>query len=232
MDALLHDPENSAFKATQREVTVFFSDVRNFTNISEAMPNAQTLIEFMNDYMNPMTDIIMKNHGTVDKYIGDAIMAYWNAPASVKNHADFALKSTLEQLHALSELNKTIKSNPKYINVVEMSEKNNAEPLDIGIGLNTGIAIVGEMGSSSRSDYTVIGDPINLGARLESLCKYYNSKCNISNFTKEQLKENYIFRFLDLVTVKGKKEPIEIWQVHDWDRDEKLPRLYNISKIS
>jgi adenylate cyclase len=230
MEQLLNDPENMKFQAMQREVTVFFSDVRGFTNISEAMPNAQTLINFMNDYMDPMTDIIMKNHGTVDKYIGDAIMAYWNAPADVKNHATFALNATLEQLHALKSLNDKIKQDPQYEAVVKMSQTNGVEPIDIGIGLNTGVAVVGEMGSSSRSDYTVIGDPINLGARLESLCKYYNSKCNISNFTKEQLKGDYIFRFLDLVTVKGKKEPIEIWQVHDWDRDENMPKLYAVSK--
>ena len=85
------------------------------------------------------------------------------------------------------------------------------------------------MGSSGRSDYTVIGDPINLGARLESLCKYYNSKLNISNFTKEKLKGNYIFRFLDLVTVKGKHEPIEIWQIHDFDQ-EREHSLQGVSK--
>ncbi len=230
MNELLKDLENHKFQATQREVTVFFSDVRGFTNISEAMPNAQTLIDFMNDYMDPMTQIILKNHGTVDKYIGDAIMAYWNAPSHIKNHAELALVSTLEQLHTLDDLNKKIRNDIRYKDVVAMSEKNGVPPLDIGIGLNTGVVTVGEMGSTDRSDYTVIGDPINLGARLESLCKYYNSKCNISNFTKEQLTGNYIFRFLDLVTVKGKKEPIEIWQVIDFDRDEKLHKLYNVSK--
>lgn len=213
----------------EKEITVFFSDVRNFTNISEALGDPKTLIRFMNTYMDPMTEIIIKSGGTVDKFIGDAIMAYWNAPLDVQDHADKAVSATLEQLHRLKSLNESIRINPEFINAVAMADKKGVPIIDIGIGLNTGVAIVGEMGSSGRSDYTVIGDPINLGARLESLCKYYNSKLNISNFTKEKLKGRYIFRFLDLVTVKGKHEPIEIWQIHDFDQ-EMEHSLYGISK--
>lgn len=213
----------------EKEITVFFSDVRNFTNISESLGDPKTLIRFMNTYMDPMTEIIIKSGGTVDKFIGDAIMAYWNAPLAVEDHADKAVSATLEQLHHLKMLNESIRANPDFINAVKMADKKGVPVIDIGIGLNTGVAIVGEMGSSDRSDYTVIGDPINLGARLESLCKYYNSKLNISNFTKEQLKGEYIFRFLDLVTVKGKSEPIEIWQIHDFDK-EREHSLYGVSK--
>jgi adenylate cyclase len=230
MESLLDNPDEDGFAAMSKEVTVFFSDVRNFTNISESMPSASVLIEFMNEYMDPMTDIIIEEHGTVDKFIGDAIMAYWNAPGDVPDHADRALIATLNQLHYLEPLNARIKQDPRFENTCKMAESQGVEPIDIGIGLNTGVAIAGEMGSSQRSDYTVIGDPINVGARLESLCKYYNSKCNISNFTKAQLKGNYIFRFLDLVTVKGKTEPLEIWQVIDYDRDESEPKLYSVSR--
>jgi adenylate cyclase len=231
MESLLANPEDNTFAANIREVTVFFSDVRGFTNISEAMPNAKVLIEFMNEYMDPMTDIIIKEKGTIDKFIGDAIMAYWNAPGDVPDHATRALNATLEQLHCLDDLNKRFEADERFTSVVKMSKEQNIPIVDIGIGLNTGEVIAGEMGSSQRSDYTVIGDPINLGARLESLCKFYNSKCNISAFTKDRLvQENYIFRFLDLVTVKGKKEPIEIWQVIDYDRDESLHKLYPVSK--
>jgi adenylate cyclase len=216
--------------AMQRDITVMFSDVRGFTNISEAIPNAETLIDFMNDYMTPMTEIIMKNHGTVDKYIGDAIMAYWNAPTLLVNHAEHAVIATMEQLHALDKLNEDIKNNPKYESIMNMSLKMGIPIIDVGIGINTGSAVAGEMGSSIRSDYTVIGDSVNLGARLESLCKYYNSKCNISNFTKERLTGDYIYRYLDLVTVKGKSEPVEIWQIHDFNRDENLHKLYDCTK--
>ena len=231
MESLLANPSDNSFKATSKEITVFFSDVRGFTNISEAMPNAKILIEFLNEYMDPMTDIIIKEKGTVDKFIGDAIMAYWNAPGDVPDHANRALIATMEQLHLLDNLNEQLKKDSRFTEVVTMSEENNVDIIDIGIGLNTGIAIAGEMGSSQRSDYTVIGDPVNLGARLESLCKYYNSKCNISSFTKSQVnQEDYIFRFLDLVTVKGKNEPVEIWQVIDYDRDESFHKLYNVSR--
>ena len=202
MEDLLKN-ENNTLQGQSKEVTVFFSDVRGFTNISEAMPNAQALIEYLNEYMEPMSDIIMKHEGTIDKFIGDAIMAYWNAPSDVKNHQDKAVKASLEQIKHLTILN-------------EKLIRENKPTIDIGIGLNCGVAVVGEMGSSGRSDYTVIGDPINLGARLESLCKYYDSKLNISNFMKENLKEQYILRFLDLVKVKGKTEPVEIWQVLDF----------------
>lgn len=201
MENLLKNIDSNEFQAMEKEVTIFFSDIRGFTKISEQMNSAKDLIKYLNQYMEPMSNIITKYEGTIDKYIGDAIMAYWNAPANIEDHADKAVQASLEQIEELKNLNKKFKEEKKPL-------------IDIGIGLNTGIAIVGEMGSVDRSDYTVIGDSINIGARLESLCKYYGSKLNISNFTKESLKDEYIFRFLDLVTVKGKDKPIQIWQVH------------------
>ncbi|KIM08934.1 MAG: adenylate cyclase, partial [Sulfurovum sp. FS06-10] len=221
--------EGDVLEGKEREITVFFSDVRNFTNISETMGNPKHLIHFMNAYMDPMTEIIIKAEGTVDKFIGDAIMAYWNAPTNVENHADKAVCAALEQLHRLRTLNASLRNIPEFQSVVSMSDQKGVPLIDIGIGLNTGIAIVGEMGSSGRSDYTVIGDPINLGSRLESLCKYYNSKLTISQFTKEKLRGAYIYRYLDLVAVKGKSEPVEIWQIHDFD-DERETYLFSNTK--
>lgn len=226
MDDILNKQDSNTMDGVEKEITVFFSDIRNFTNISESMGDAKLLIRFMNEVMEPMTEIIMNEKGTVDKYIGDAIMAYWNAPLDVEDHADRAVSASLRQLHAVKSLNEKLKTNPDFKNVTKMAEKNNIPILDIGIGLNSGIAIVGEMGSKKRSDYTVIGDAINLGARLESLCKYYNSKLNISDSTKSKLKGKYIYRFLDLVTVKGKEEPIVIWQVHDFDIESSDTFLY------
>lgn len=221
--------EDNVFAGTEREITIFFSDMRNFTNISEALGNPKHLIALLNTYMDPMTEIIVKSGGTIDKFIGDAIMAYWNAPLSVENHADKAVHAALLQLHRLKSLNASIRQNPEFTNIVTIADEKHLPIIDIGIGINTGIAIVGEMGSKGRSDYTVVGDTINLGARLESLCKYYHSKLNISEFTKAQLRGDYIFRFLDLVTVKGKHEPVEIWQIHDFDTPQNEP-LYSATR--
>jgi len=200
MDDILKN-ENNALQATSKEITIFFSDIRSFTNISESMPNAKVLIDYLNQYMNPMTEIIIKKEGTIDKYIGDAIMAYWNAPIDVQNHQDKALQAAIEQIEYLTILNKSL-------------QEKNMPLIDIGIGLNCGTAVVGEMGSLIRSDYTVIGDSINLGSRLESLCKSYGAKIIISQHMKDALKEEYIIRDLDFVRVKGKKEPINIYEVH------------------
>ncbi|WP_373035056.1 CHASE2 domain-containing protein [Sulfurimonas sp.] len=230
MEDILKNAESNAMEGQEKEITVFFSDVRGFTNISESMGDAKRLIRFMNDIMEPMTEIIIDEKGTIDKYIGDAIMAYWNAPLDVENHADRAVRASLRQLHKLKSLNEELREDPEFKNVTKMADDNNIPIVDIGIGLNSGPAIVGEMGSSIRSDYTVIGDTINLGSRLESLCKYYNSRLNISNFTKSQLKGKYIYRYLDLVTVKGKSEPVEIWQIHDFDEEEKEPLFYSSRK--
>lgn len=205
------------FIAKEHEISVTFSDVRNFTNISEAAGGASTLIQFLNQYMDEMTNIITKYEGTVDKFIGDAIMSYWNAPAVVKNHVEKSVDATMEQIHAVAPLNVKVKQDERFTSICKMAEDMGVEPIEIGIGINLGVAIVGEMGSSGRSDYTAIGDPINLGARLEALCKYYNSMCNISNHVKERIpQDKYIFRFLDLVTVKGQSVPIEIWQIIDY----------------
>lgn len=205
------------FIAKEHEISVTFSDVRNFTNISEAAGGANTLIQFLNQYMDEMTNIITKYEGTVDKFIGDAIMSYWNAPAVVKNHVEKAVEATLEQIHAVAPLNEKVKQDERFTSICKMAEDMGVEPIEIGIGINLGVAIIGEMGSSGRSDYTAIGDPINLGARLEALCKYYNSMCNISNHVKDRIpQDKYIFRFLDLVTVKGQSIPVEIWQIIDY----------------
>ncbi len=206
-----------AFIAKEHEISVTFSDVRNFTNISEAAGDANTLIEFLNQYMDEMTQIITKSEGTVDKFIGDAIMSYWNAPATVKNHTEKSVDATLDQIHAVAPLNVKVKKDQRFTNICKMAEDMGVEPIEIGIGINVGVATIGEMGSSGRSDYTAIGDPINLGARLEALCKYYNSMCNISGQVKDRIpQDKYLFRFLDLVTVKGQSIPVEIWQIVDY----------------
>ncbi len=222
--------ENNNFSATEKEVTIFFSNLKNFSYISEHIPSAHILIEFLNKYMDPMTEIIIQEKGTVDKFMGDSIMAYWNAPSNLPNHADAALRTALLQLYKVKELNKHLVNNKQFKEVVDICDDIDIDTISINIGLNTGEVIVGEMGSKIRSDYTIIGDAVNIGFKLESLCKYYDSKCNISNFTKWQLKENYIFRFLDIVIVKGQSKPIQIWEVIDFDKNDESNTLYDISR--
>jgi adenylate cyclase len=191
---------NVDFNAEDKEVTIFFSDVRNFTTISEGFESAHDLIDYLNRYMSPMSEVIIKNSGTIDKYIGDAIMAYWNAPLEVKDHADRAVSSALEQLEKLDILN-------------EEFEKQNLPLVHIGIGIHTGEAVVGEMGSVDRSDYTIIGDSVNIASRVEGLCKQYKAEVLITQQTKDRLKKNYNMKEIGSVSVKGKKEPVTIYQV-------------------
>lgn len=222
MESILTSGE-TVLQGIEKEITIFFSDIRRFTALSEASSSPKSLIHLINAYMDPMSQIIIRNEGTVDKFIGDAIMAYWNAPVDTYNHADKAIISALEQLHYLPTLNAKLKENPEFSTIAAMAEEKAMPIIDIGIGINTGIAVVGEMGTENRSDYTVIGDTINLGSRIESLCKYYHARLIISHFTKAQLEGDYILRFLDLVTVKGKNEPVELWQIHDFNTPQKEP---------
>ncbi len=198
--AQLLKSDKDIFMTSEEEITIFFSDIRNFTTISESFAHPAILIEYLNRYMSPMSEIIISYEGTIDKYIGDAIMAYWNAPLRVENHADKALSAALKQLSALKQLNATL-------------QKKAFPPIDIGIGIHTGKAVVGEMGSSGRSDYTVIGDTINLGSRIEGLCKTYGAKILISEATKAQLQEAYRIREVDRVQVKGKDSAVTIYAV-------------------
>ncbi len=192
--------QNLDLNATEKEITIFFSDVRNFTTISEEFDSASKLIEYLNRYMSPMSEVIIKNQGTIDKYIGDAIMAYWNAPLEVSDHADKAVKSALEQLDRLNELNKELK-------------EQNLPLINIGIGIHTGEAVVGEMGSVDRSDYTIIGDSVNLASRVEGLCKEYKAQILITKQTKDRLRGNYNIKEIGSVSVKGKKKLVSIYQV-------------------
>lgn len=220
MEEILLNDDDTILKGKEKKVTIFFSDIRSFTNISESMESPQKLIEYLNLYMDPMSKIIIDEKGTIDKYIGDAIMAYWNAPNDVVNHADYAVICALNQLKYLENLNKKL--------ILE-----NLPEIKIGIGINTGNCIVGEMGSTLRSDYTIIGDPVNLAARVESLSKRYKAKIIITHFTKDELTENFLIRTLDLVKVKGKEEKIEIFEVLDLDlnsehTEDKFNELLNM----
>jgi adenylate cyclase len=222
MEELLKQPTD-ILAPKEKEITIYFSDIRSFTTISEKLKDPKKVIEMLNEYFNPMTNIIIKYEGTIDKFIGDAIMAYWNAPHNIKNHADKAVSAAIEQIKLLKELNKKI------------YEKFNIN-IDIGIGINTGIATIGEMGSRGRADYSIIGDSVNLASRLEGLCKFYKTHIIISEFTKEKLTKEYIVRELDTVYVKGKNEAITIYEVIDFGKKDfseyqKALKLYKNAKF-
>ncbi len=202
VEDLLKQANMNSFEIKEKFVTIFFSDIRGFTTLSERMGSPKALIGLLNEYMTPMVDIIVDSKGTVDKFIGDAIMAYWNAPNEVLNHEDVAVTAAVHQMKALKELNTRLLGEGK-------------PTIEIGIGINTGDVTVGEMGSYGRADYTIIGDPVNLASRLEGLNKPYHAHIIISEFTKAGLKNEYVIRELDLVRVKGKNEPVEIYEVLD-----------------
>jgi len=219
MEDLLKHPEGSVLNSKEVEATIYFSDIRSFTTISETLHSPKKIVDFLNYYMDEMVKVIEKNRGTIDKFIGDAVMAYWNAPLKIDKHADRAVQSALRQIAMRDTLN--VKISKEYgFNV------------DYGIGINTGSAVVGEVGSKGRSDYTIIGDAVNLASRLEGLCKAYKVRLVISEFTKNKLEDDYVFQLLDIVKVKGKHEPVRIYEVlyagkiKDNEKKEEL-RTYN-----
>ena len=200
LEELIKNAQNDAFEPKNKEVSVFFSDIWNFTSIAEKLGDPKNVIEMLNIYLTPVAELITKHKGTIDKFIGDAVMAYWNAPISIENHADEAVSCAVEQVEKLKETNDILK-------------KKFGLKISIGIGINTGVVTIGEMGSAGRSDYTIIGDNVNLASRLEGLTKYYKTHIIISEYTKNLLKKDYIIRELDLVKVKGKAKPIKIYEV-------------------
>ena len=197
VDEMTEDPSSVSMEGESRELTVLFSDVRGFTTISEGL-DPQALSQLMNAYLTPMTRAIHKQRGTIDKYMGDAIMAFWGAPLHDKNHVDNALAAAMEMIYLLEKLG------PEF-------RARGWPELRIGVGLNTGPMNVGNMGSEFRRAYTVMGDAVNLGSRLESLTKNYGVDILVGETTM-QAASNMLFRQLDRVRVKGKDEPVTIYE--------------------
>ena len=182
------------------EITVMFSDIRGFTSISENL-DAQDLALFLNQYFSDMTRLVFENQGTLDKYIGDAVMAFWGAPFEEAGHATRACNTALKMMERVREMQKKWESEGK-------------PKLEIGIGLNTGVASVGNMGSSLRYGYTALGDSVNLSSRLEGLNKDYGTHILINETTFAAAKgDGFVFRELDLIRVKGKHQPVTIYEL-------------------
>jgi adenylate cyclase len=191
------DPENYSLASQKLELSVLFSDIRDFTSISEGLDAAE-LSDLINQYLTPMTRIVHLSKGTIDKYIGDAIMAFWGAPLRDSHHAARAVGAGIDMLNALGSLNEDFK-------------KKGWPHISIGIGINTGPMNVGNMGSEFRQAYTVMGDAVNLGSRLEGLTKSYGVAFIVSEFTRWAAPE-FFYRELDRVRVKGKAEPVTIYE--------------------
>jgi len=185
-----------SLKSQKRELTVFFCDIRNFTTISESMEPEQ-LSEWLNDFLTPMTQIIHKHGGAIDKYMGDAIMAFWGAPLEDPDHAANGIRAAVEMIDYLDTLN-------------EESRAKGWPEINIGCGLNTGMMSVGNMGSEFRMAYTVLGDAVNLGARLESMTKEYKVSIIVSEFTVDAAPD-FKYDYLDNVKVKGKNTAVKIY---------------------
>jgi len=199
IDNLLQNPDRIKLGGEKLNITISFSDIRDFTPISEKL-DPEDLVHLLNDYLTEMTEIIRNDQGLVDKYMGDAIMAFWGAPLDQPNHPEMACTSSLEMINKLKEL--------------QTKWKEEGTPVfDIGIGLNSGDAIVGNMGSSQRFDYTAIGDNVNLASRMEGLNKIYGTNILITEYTYNSIKDKFETRKLDAVRVKGKRKPIHIYEL-------------------
>jgi adenylate cyclase len=198
LEEVMSKGELKAEVGHRKVLTVLFSDVRGFTTISESQ-DAATVVEILNEYFSAMVSLIFENKGTLDKFIGDAIMAFWGAPIPRADHAELAVKTALQMTQALRRLNETFHAR-------------GMDPLAIGIGINTGEMIVGNIGSDQRLDYTVIGDNVNLGSRLESLTKTYGVEILISDATHRIVWNKFPCRLVDHVAVKGKSIPVPVYE--------------------
>ena len=199
-EQLVAHPELARLGGQRRDMTVLFSDIRGFTTVTER-GQPEEIVGMLNEYFTQMVDIVFRHQGTIDKFVGDMVMALFGAPLDDPHHADHAVEAALQMIDDLRQLNDRWKAAGRF-----------AE-LDIGIGINTGTMIAGNIGSAAIMSYTVIGDAVNLGSRLESLNKQYNTRIIISQATKDRLIGRYECRPLGDVIVKGKTEPVAIYEV-------------------
>jgi adenylate cyclase len=226
VEQLAQSPEKLVLGGEEREMTIMFSDMRGFTSISETYKNdPQGLTALMNRFLTPLTNAILSRKGTIDKYMGDAIMAFWNAPLDDKDHELNACEAALDMLARVDELNQARGQEAK-------EEGRPFIPLNIGVGLNTGICVVGNMGSDQRFDYSVFGDSVNLASRLEGQSKEYGFPIIVGSRTALAVKDRFAILELDFIMVKGKKEPEVIYAIagrEDTAQSGRFQRLRNLT---
>src|SRR5579859_119308 len=226
VEQLAQSPEKLKLGGEQREMTIMFSDMRGFTSISETYKDdPQGLTALMNRFLTPLTKAILARKGTIDKYMGDAVMAFWNAPLDDKEHQINACNAAIDMLEQMEELNKVRAEEPK--------EGGHASvPLNIGVGLNTGHCVVGNMGSDTRFNYSVFGDSVNLASRLEGQTKEYGFPIIVGSKTALAVKDHFAILELDFIMVKGKTEPEVIYAIggrEDVALSERFQRLRNLT---
>ena len=197
--------------------TVLFSDIRSFTTITEEL-GAQGTVALLNDYFTIMVEVIQSEGGMLDKFIGDAVMAIYGTPFTHDDDPDRGVRAAIRMMQELAKFNRT-------------RIDHGLKPIDIGIGVNSGDIVSGNIGSPKRMDYTVIGDGVNLAARLESACKQYGTNILISEFTFEKLRGTYRTREVDAVVVKGKTEPVRIYDVLDFHTEESFPSVREVTDL-
>lgn len=196
---VLEDPDRLSLVGESREMTVLFCDLRGFTTLSQHL-DPKVLVSLLNEFMTAMTDVVFAHYGVLDKYIGDAIMAFWGAPLDQPDHAQRACATALDMIETLHQLHADW-------------ERRGVSKLDVGIGINTGPMIVGNMGSRKRLAYTVLGDAVNVASRLEGLSKEFRVRVVISEATRVAAGEAFAYRFLEVVTVKGRSEPVAVHEL-------------------
>jgi len=207
IEQLAQSPEKLVLGGEEREMTIMFSDVRGFTTISESFKSdPQGLTTLMNRFLTPLTNAILDRKGTIDKYMGDAIMAFWNAPLDDREHQLHACEAAIDMLERIDVLNQE--------RAIEAKENGQSFiPINVGVGLNTGLCVVGNMGSDLRFDYSVLGDSVNLASRLEGQSKEYGFPIIVGSKTALAVKDKFAILELDFIMVKGKKEPEVIYAI-------------------
>lgn len=218
VEEILKSPKNVDLGGRKQNVSVFFSDVRGFTSISETL-DPQMLTEVLNEYLTPMTEIVFRNKGTLDKYIGDAVMAFFGAPIASADHAYQACLCAIESLEKLKDIQASFQARGLPL-------------IDIGIGINTSDVFVGNMGSKIVRNFTVMGDGVNLASRLEGTTKEYGCRILIAESTWRALNGRLVTREVDLVRVKGKSQPIRIFEVMDRNLNPELEKRLQLYRIA
>lgn len=197
VEVLMQNPGSSSMEGETREMTVFFADIRSFTTISESL-DASDVKKLLNTFFTPLTEIIFKHKGTIDKYVGDMVVAFWGAPIIDNNHSKHAIEASLEIFDKMDEINAAL-------------IKEELPSVNIGVGIGTGNMSVGDMGSKFRRSYTVLGDIVNISSRLQDLTKFYKVNILVTEMTKES-NDHILWRLIDKVAVKGRASAISIYE--------------------